>query len=715
MQIWSAEIKELETLYTSIKGRFLELEKELEQLIETKDANVVMLYSRRCLEVIISDLCINELNRPRKTEPLKGIIDKLSHEEKIPSNIIASMEGLNSLSTFGTHPKDFDPEQVKPVLNNLSIIIKWYLKYKDSQTISKVKTGEERAISEIKTDEKKDESKSTDIQKGIFRKSKVSLILLLSGILIVAAIIAYPKIFKQDKLEKLRSSGERISVAVMPFQNMTNDTTWNVWQDGIQDMLITSLSNTEELKVRQRGSINTLIQIKGLTNYASITPSLASTISQNLDANYFIYGSIKQAGALIRVNAQLIDSKTEEVLKSFQIENPSKEEMIFHIIDSLSIEIKNFLIISKLKKELSQFQMSSHKNEALVSTNSPEAYRFFLLGDNAFKKSDFSEAIKMYLQAIDIDSNYIVAEMRIPFAFANQGLYEQEKEWCLKLYAKKDHMTTLQKIDLNYIYADCFETPYESIKYLSQQKELDDQNPKIYYGLGVENSRVNQYDKAISEFEKSLEIFNKWDSKPMWVNNYTVLGFAYHKTGQYKKEKKLYKKAEQDFPNDPGLIYSQTILSLTEGDTILANQYVEKFISALRDNSIPEVEITEGLAYIYWEAGILDKAEKYYRKALSLEPENPDYMNNLAYFLINNDRNINEGLVLISTALKSDSDNYDYLHTKGWGLYKQGKYQETLDILQKSWDLRRQYSVYDHEAYLHLEEAKKAFASQKNN
>ena len=121
-------------------------------------------------------------------------------------------------------------------------------------------------------------------------------------------------------MEKLRSSGERISVAVMPFQNMTNDTIWNVWQDGIQDKLITSLSNSEELKVRQTESINSLIQSKGLTNYASITPSVASTISQKLDANVFIYGSIKQAGATIRVNAQLIDSKTEEAFKSFQID-----------------------------------------------------------------------------------------------------------------------------------------------------------------------------------------------------------------------------------------------------------------------------------------------------------------------------------------------------------------------------------------------------------
>ena len=94
----------------------------------------------------------------------------------------------------------------------------------------------------------------------------------------------------------------------MPFQNMTNDTTWNVWQDGIQDNLITSLSNSEELKVRQPESINKLIQSKRASNYASITPSVASNISQKLDANVFICGSIKLAGSTIRVNAQLIDS-----------------------------------------------------------------------------------------------------------------------------------------------------------------------------------------------------------------------------------------------------------------------------------------------------------------------------------------------------------------------------------------------------------------------
>ena len=61
MILWSAEIKELEILYTSVKGKFPELEKELERLIKADDENMVLLYSRRCLEVIISDLCECEL------------------------------------------------------------------------------------------------------------------------------------------------------------------------------------------------------------------------------------------------------------------------------------------------------------------------------------------------------------------------------------------------------------------------------------------------------------------------------------------------------------------------------------------------------------------------------------------------------------------------------------------------------------------------------
>jgi hypothetical protein len=63
-------IKELEILYESLKGQFPNLEEELEQLIRTEDANVIMIYSRLCLMILITDQIEFELKRPHKTNLL---------------------------------------------------------------------------------------------------------------------------------------------------------------------------------------------------------------------------------------------------------------------------------------------------------------------------------------------------------------------------------------------------------------------------------------------------------------------------------------------------------------------------------------------------------------------------------------------------------------------------------------------------------------------
>ena len=439
-----------------------------------------------------------------------------------------------------------------------------------------------------------------------------------------------------------------------------------------------------------------------------INPSIASSISQKLDANVLIYGSVNQAGATIRLNAQLIDSKTEEVFKSFQIDGTANK--ILNMIDSLSVIAKDFLIISKLKKEVS-IQM-----QPLASTNSPDAYRYFIYGNIAFfTKMDYPTALKLYSQAVAIDSNFTWVTLMISFAYFNQGLYEEGKKWSLKAYEKRDQLPMLQKIWTNYVHSLGFETPYESLKYSKQLLEIDDQSPIAYFELGSNYRDLYQNDKAIAEYEKALEIYKKWGSRPIWVANYTELGYVYHRTGQYKKENIIYKKAEQYFPDNADLIYRQAILLLSERDTDAANQYIEKYISLCKDNSASEEAITMSIAEIYTEAGILNKAEEYYRYAILLDPKNLLGINNLAYFLIDNDRDKNEGLDLVEKALLLSPDNYSLLDTKGLGLYKLGKFQEALEILQNSWDLRMKNAIYSHKAYLHLEEAKKAAVSQKNN
>jgi tetratricopeptide (TPR) repeat protein len=134
--------------------------------------------------------------------------------------------------------------------------------------------------------------------------------------------------------------------------------------------------------------------------------------------------------------------------------------------------------------------------------------------------------------------------------------------------------------------------------------------------------------------------------------------------------------------------------------------------SIWKENSESEANITDGLASIYSEAGLLDIAEDYHRKALSLEPDNPYLLNNLAWFLIDKDRNIEEGLELIEKAREFDIDEYYYVDCMGYGLLKLGKYYEALKFLERSDSLK---PIYNHDLFLNLEAAKKAVAEQKAN
>ena len=87
------------------------------------------------------------------------------------------MHNVNSMSTFGAHPKEFELEQIKPVINNLTTIIKWFSKYSDSQTTGKPIV--------------KKEPYSTTTVKRIKPRKKLVVIsgLILASVVIVLALI----------------------------------------------------------------------------------------------------------------------------------------------------------------------------------------------------------------------------------------------------------------------------------------------------------------------------------------------------------------------------------------------------------------------------------------------------------------------------------------------------------------------------------------------
>jgi TolB-like protein len=503
MQIWSVEIKELETLYTSVKGRFPELEKELEQLIKTEDANVVMLYSRRCLEVIVTDLCESELKRPRKTEPLKGIIDKLNREEKVPSNIIASMQSLNSLSTFGAHPKEFDPEQVKPVLNNLDIIIKWYLKYKDARSISK-----------HKTEEVKDETKVSYVATGNNQKPKERLILLLLGLILVVAIVMVALFVfniigggnQNRELEK--------SIAVLPFidDSPEKNTETTSFANGLMEELLINLQTIKEFRVPGRTSVE---------QYRDVFDKSLSEKARELDVNYIVEGSVQKIGESLYLRVQLILAKGKED----HLWGHSYEQGIKRPEDIVKIQKQ---IAENIAAELKT--VISPEEQQLIDktpTENLDAYYAYLRGNDEYSNrprygfarlsrpnSDaLNRAEDLYHQALEYDPEYAQAYVGLAKVY-----------WAMN-------------------YGDEYfsENFIDSVLFLANKALSFDNNLAEAYSLrGDYYTEKADYDKAIKEYEKTLDINpNYWQAYDGLANLYTSLRDPINTIKNYTKALKL--------------------------------------------------------------------------------------------------------------------------------------------------------------------------------
>jgi len=707
MPIWSAEIKEIKVLSQSLSGRFPDLEKELERLVRADDENMVLLYSRRCLEVMITDLCENELQRPRKTEPLKGIIDKLNKEEKVPSNIIASMQNLNSLSSFGAHPKEFDPEQVKPVLSNLAIIIKWYLKYKTLkiELIGKEK-GEEPEF------EKPEEIQETTA----IVKPKNKSVKIVSGILFIGVIVVFVldvfNIFNKDKLDNIRNEDGRISVAVMPFDNLTGDSLYSTWQVGIQNLLIQKLSNSEELSVRQSQTMYDILESTGQTSYASITPSIASEIALKLETNTFILGNIMKAGNKIRISAQLRDATTQEIYRSYEVDGHTRDDF-FDITDSLSNLLKDYLEIEVIKQDV------PYDYTSWAFTSSPAAYRYYLQGLNSYFNEDFKSAIEILNKAIVIDTSFLAAYDLLIDVYFKSGLSHQDysqveksKQLLNKLLDWDiDKLSRIEQLSLKMTIANRIDkNPQEYIRNCKLILEYDPQQRVFWDALGTAYFSISQFEKAIEAFKKALEIHQDWGVRDKWYGNYHTLGAAYHDIGNHNKEKEVYELGLSNYPDHRLIIWSQAKCALSLGDTTEANKYIAKYISIRKDEiSWTDANTNHRLAHMYAEAHLFNEAEEIWRKTRQEEPHKPYHMRCFAEFLILDDINIEEGLELVNRILEINPDYYDVLYFKGWGLYKQGHLEQALETLQIAWNKRFSYR---HGHYLAIQEVEQALANQ---
>jgi TolB-like protein/tetratricopeptide (TPR) repeat protein len=578
MAIWSAEIKELEKLSESIKSQFTELEKELGHLVKTEDENVIMLYSRRCLEVIITDLCECELKRPRKTEPLKGIIDKLHKEEKVPSHIVSSMHGLNELSTYGAHPKDFDPEQVKPVLVNLDIIIKWYLKYKEAGKDIKVKQAEEV----------REEIKNTTHAKKNIRIPKKRLIGLVSGLTLLI-VIMISIIFLTNNISNRKKSKElEKSIAVLPFFNDSPDSENASYINGLMGEILNNLSRIKELGVRPRTSVE---------KYRNPERPPAPQIGKELNVSYLVDGRGQKYGNIIQLTVELIDAAKDRQIWTDTYKRDLKDAGDFFTIQSqvaktIAAELKT--IISPDEKQLIEKTATTNLTAYYLYQKGREEHLNFWLNIN--NKNAFIRARKYYIEALKFDSAY---------AQAYSGL--------AMLELMKYNTWSVNTVGMDYFTSEYMDS---ALNFANRALTYDANLAESYYVKGLYYWNTGKEENVLDYIDKASE-YNPND----WMV-YEFMGFSYY---QFSIQDQDYIKAIENLKKAldlnhgreiPGLLHSLGLVySLIAG---FPEEGKKCFIRALMLNG-DSAEYFNALGQLESNFNDFDNSIKYYTRAFKID------------------------------------------------------------------------------------------------
>ena len=422
MQNWSSEIEELKKYSQIISGQIPNLEKELERLIKVEDEIGVLVSSRRCLEVMVTDICNKESIKLSKSIPLKGIIDKLNKENKAPSHIITSMLNLNSISTYGAHPTEFDSRQVRTILINLITIIEWYIDYKGKETIS---------IKKKSVDGHPDEIMGTDAEKEYLKREVLKkpsnlkvwkIATYFSAIVIVVLVILY--VINKSERPKDIPELEK-SIAVLPFANWSSDKEYAHIGDAMTDELILQLQYIEDFdRVLSRTST---FQYKENKKPIPI-------IAKELGVNYIIEGSIQRKHENVSITVQVIRAINEDHI--WAEEYTGKWNDIFAIQDKIAKKVAEELKMVLSPEEIQKI----NKNP----TENIEAYNLYLKGRFFWHRrteEDLNKSMDYFNQALELDSTYALAYAGLAdayFIMAYWGWYPMKegyskgKEYALK-------------------------------------------------------------------------------------------------------------------------------------------------------------------------------------------------------------------------------------------------------------------------------------------
>jgi TolB-like protein/tetratricopeptide (TPR) repeat protein len=185
---------------------------------------------------------------------------------------------------------------------------------------------------------------------------------------------------------------DKPSIAVLPFQNLSEDPEQDYFADGMVEDIITGLSRSKLLFVISRNSSFTY---KGKAHDIK-------QVSRELDARYVLEGSVRRAGKRIRVTGQLIDASTDAHIWADKFD--SDLEDIFDLQDRLTSSV-----IGAISPELERAEIARARRKP---TDSLQAYDHYLRSKFSvyqWTRDGSNEALRMAKLAISLDPGFALA------------------------------------------------------------------------------------------------------------------------------------------------------------------------------------------------------------------------------------------------------------------------------------------------------------------
>lgn len=398
------------------------------------------------------------------------------------------------------------------------------------------------------------------------------------------------------------SPEQQRNIAILNFENNTNNASLNWLRRGLADMFATELSQSPYLNVIPIKRIGEIAQKHGLKEAQLSDPSAVSAIARDAKAEILLSGRIYPLGDSLCIDVDLVNTATGRLIKREMVHGNGLEQ-IFSMVSDLSDRVR-----SSIRGELAESQYAGINLKEM--TESVEAFRYFSEGQENAEKFLHEDAKECYENAIEADTTFAAAYLNLAYLAYDLNKVAEGSSALRKARKYADKLSETDKIKLRVLegrsrgdFLNLIPTLEDGVNRFPSDVELRIQLARYYRGMG-------DFDKALQEFEAAAEL------DPGRKMLYNDLGYVHAFRGDYTTAVKNIDTYIELAPDEPNPYDSKGEILMMAGRL---NEAAEQFKIAL--NKWPKFHYSAiHLAYVYAEMGDETNAMKYIAQALASSP-----------------------------------------------------------------------------------------------